>query len=447
MSNGDEKKTPEGKLARLIQPQTFEQAFEMAKRLSQSALVPKAYQPKFRANMNAEERLAAIEASAASVVIAWEMGAEVGLSPMTALQSIAVIGGKPVMYGEAPLGVVFASGLLAEIAEEDDGEVATCIVTRKGHPSITRTFSMDEARKAKMYERDEQGNGKWIVLTERWAWQSWPKDMRKYRARGRALKDAFPDVLKGLDIGEAVRDMGDLNAPAGAGVVIETEKVEENVYAPRQKAPEPPSAASPVQPPEPAGSDEPPTIPAGGSIPGNVVVTASVSDPQDFGQEAPAKPRVAKPRPKAAAPVDANQSALSSVADTQARGPSVAQDRESGQGATAPPVEPVQGADAPPPEPAVDRSEPPPPSKTAVGTAQSGDGSTSFEINGTEYKTRGLTREQLLASFKLVPQVDRKVGKGTSRTMLMKMFTLQSRTELTEQQGAEFLAALEKALA
>src|SRR5213594_129250 len=127
MSSGEH----EGKIARLIQPQTFEQAFEMAKRLSQSALVPKAYQPKVRQNMSAEERAAAIDAAAASVVIAWEMGAEVGLSPMNSIQSIAVIGGKPVMYGEAPLGVVMASGLLEEIIEENDGETATCTVQRK----------------------------------------------------------------------------------------------------------------------------------------------------------------------------------------------------------------------------------------------------------------------------------------------------------------------------
>ena len=87
---------PAGKLARLIQPTTFEEAFTMAKRLALSSLVPKAYQPKLTQNMSPDQRMAAIEQAAASVVIAWEMGAEVGMSPMTALQSIAVIGGKPV---------------------------------------------------------------------------------------------------------------------------------------------------------------------------------------------------------------------------------------------------------------------------------------------------------------------------------------------------------------
>ena len=404
MGNGEK----ESGLARLIQPKTFAEAMEMAKTLGSSDLMPKAFQGK-----------------PANILIAWEMGAEVGLSPFSALQSIAVINGKPSLYGEAPLGIVMSSGLLEKIVEEDDGETATCIVKRKGQEQITRTFSMAEARAAQMYERDGQGNGKWIALSERAVWKSWPKRMRQMRARSWALKDAFPDLLKGIGIAEELRDLGDVNAHTGE--VIETEKVEENVYAPRQKAPEPPSAASPVQPPEPAGSDEPLTAPAGGSIPDEAGVASGSTQatetgaslaPSLFSQEAPTKPRVVKPRPKVAGETVERRPEVSS--------PAVAQDRESGQGATVPPVEPVQGVDAPPPAPAV--------------------ASTTFEINGTEYTTRGLTREQLLASFKLVPQVDRKVGKGTSRTLLMKMFTLQSRTELTEQQGAEFLAALEKAL-
>src|SRR5262245_10517146 len=106
-----------GTLKRLIEPQSFEEALAIAHKLSQSDLVPKAYRGKPE-----------------NILIAWEMGAEVGLSPMTAIQSIAVIGGKPALYGEAPLAVVMASGTLEAITEtwDPETETATCTIKRRG---------------------------------------------------------------------------------------------------------------------------------------------------------------------------------------------------------------------------------------------------------------------------------------------------------------------------
>ena len=47
-----------------------------------------------------------------SVLIAIEMGFEVGLSPMAALQNTAVVNGRPTIYGDAALALVRGSGLL-----------------------------------------------------------------------------------------------------------------------------------------------------------------------------------------------------------------------------------------------------------------------------------------------------------------------------------------------
>lgn len=408
MSNGDSRS-----LVRLIAPKDFTEAMEVAGKLAASDLVPKAYRGK-----------------PANIVIAWEMGAEVGLSPMAALQSIAVIGGKPVMYGEAPLGVVMASGLLEEIAEEDDGEVATCTVKGKGwSKSITRTFSMEEARKARVFERDEQGNGKWTILAERWTYQSWPKDMRKYRARGRALKDVFADVLKGLDIGEAVRDMGDMTG--SSPTVIETERTAENEFMPRRKdvdspAPGPHGAAGPE-------TDPPEATPVVGGIPQK----RGPGRPRKVKtEEAPVEVHVPTPEPKAAdnPPVDARQSVgKDSRDDIQAGGPAGAQDRESGQAAAAASVEPVQEEYAPPPAPTVE------------------DGPQEFRIGQNDYKTAGITREQMMRTFQLVHDADKRLGKGYSRNVLAKMLRVApeaaSRNDLTWETAGRFIAALEQGIA
>ena len=70
-------------------PTNFTEAVTFAKMLSTSELVPKDYRGK---HLN--------------ILVAMQLGAEVGLQPMAALQSIAVINGKPSLYGDAALAVV-----------------------------------------------------------------------------------------------------------------------------------------------------------------------------------------------------------------------------------------------------------------------------------------------------------------------------------------------------
>jgi len=90
-----------------------------------------------------------------SVLVAIQMGAEVGLTPMAALQNIAVINGRPSVWGDAMLAICRSSGVFDEAAfeetiEERDGKIiASCTVRRlpNGKP-VTRTFSMDDAKQA-----------------------------------------------------------------------------------------------------------------------------------------------------------------------------------------------------------------------------------------------------------------------------------------------------------
>jgi hypothetical protein len=46
------------------------------------------------------------------VMVAILHGLEVGLTPMNALQSIAVINGRPTIWGDGAVGLIRASGLL-----------------------------------------------------------------------------------------------------------------------------------------------------------------------------------------------------------------------------------------------------------------------------------------------------------------------------------------------
>lgn len=158
-------------------PTDVDQAYRLAQAIARSGMTPKAYS-------NDPDK----------VFVGILAGAEVGLAPFQALQSIAVINGNPSIWGDGALALVQASGLLEDIEETDDGNTATCRVVRKGKPTpVTHTFSMEDAKKAGLAGKAGP-------------WTQYPKRMRQMRARSWALRDAFPDVLKGLHIAEEVRD-------------------------------------------------------------------------------------------------------------------------------------------------------------------------------------------------------------------------------------------------
>jgi hypothetical protein len=134
----------------------------------------------------------------ASCVLAIQAGAEIGLSPMQALQSIAVVNGRPSVYGDAALAVAKASPVCEYVTEriEGDGDamVATCEAKRRGypHPTVVR-FTVSDAKKAGLWGKTGP-------------WTQYPKRMLQMRARGFALRDAFPDALRGLVTAEEAQD-------------------------------------------------------------------------------------------------------------------------------------------------------------------------------------------------------------------------------------------------
>ncbi len=158
-------------------PKTFEQAITFSKYLADSDMVPKDFKGR-----------------PGNCLIAMQWGGELGLKPMQSLQNIAVINGRPALWGDSVLAIVRASPLCEFVIETDDGNTATCRVKRRGEPEQSRTFSMEDARVAGL--QGKQG-----------PWTQYPKRMRQMRARAFALRDVFPDVLRGLPIAEEVMDM------------------------------------------------------------------------------------------------------------------------------------------------------------------------------------------------------------------------------------------------
>jgi len=168
-----------------LAPRTLGEAIDFSKLVAASELCPKEY----RGNPQA-------------VLIAVQMGAEVGIPPMQALQNIAVINGRPSMWGDLVLGLVQASGLLEWINEREPADALAkaegrCEVKRRGVTEpVVRTFSVEMAEKAGLTSRGGPDA----------PWARYRGRMLQMRARSWALRDLFADVLKGLQIREEVGD-------------------------------------------------------------------------------------------------------------------------------------------------------------------------------------------------------------------------------------------------
>jgi len=163
-----------------LQPNSMDEAFRMAEMLAGSQMVPKNYQGKPQ-----------------DALVAMMMGSELGLNPIQSLANVAVINGKPAIYGDALLALVQNHPKFGGHEEDLDEKTmtATCTVWRKGDTAKhTVTFSQADAQQAGLWGK--QG-----------PWTTYPKRMLMWRARGYALRDKFADALGGLITVEEARDI------------------------------------------------------------------------------------------------------------------------------------------------------------------------------------------------------------------------------------------------
>jgi hypothetical protein len=210
-----------------IVPQTLEDVFRLANVIFISGLAPEAL------------------SKPESISIALLHGLEVGLPPMMALQSIAVINGRPTIWGDGALGLVRATGLLEEFSETIDGTgdkmIARCTMKRRGEKAITHEFTVADAIKAGLWGK-------------KGPWQTYPRRMMAMRPRSWCLRDVFADILKGLRIAEEVMDYdepkditpGQNNAPARSASPPSPPAATVVEIAPEEK--EVPQAAAEAQP-------------------------------------------------------------------------------------------------------------------------------------------------------------------------------------------------------
>ena len=188
-----------------LMPQTQAEKYEMASVLCKSGLIPN--------GLNSPEK----------VFVALQWGHELGLSPMVAVNNVAVINGKPTLSADIMSAVVKRSPEYGGIKwiEMSDTK-AECEITRilpNGEKEVQRScFTMDDAVKAGLASRD--------------VWKKYPRRMLKHRCLSYGLKDVFPDLLAGLYDPEEIESVqGDKTPPTTERNVtpVEEPKAENNI--------------------------------------------------------------------------------------------------------------------------------------------------------------------------------------------------------------------------
>jgi len=166
------------------EPKSIAEGQQLSVMLCKSGMVPRQFQGR-----------------PADTFVAMAFGAELKLGPMASLQHIAIINGRPGLYGDAIAGVALKSGAIRAIDEHLEGEpmtdgwTAVAIVTRPDGGKVERRFSVADAKRAGLWGKSGP-------------WQQYPQRMLAARARGYAVRDAAPHAFLGFTV-EELRDIAD----------------------------------------------------------------------------------------------------------------------------------------------------------------------------------------------------------------------------------------------
>lgn len=140
-------------------------------------------------------------------------GLEIGMPPLAALANIAIINGRPTIWGDGAIALAQARGVLSGIEEIEVG------IPQAGLQEAVHDWPSDYGIEVKLSRKGVQGAfiGRFTVgdakRAKLWAnaskqpWMLYPKRMLRMRAIGFAIRNGFADCLAGMYIREEVEDM------------------------------------------------------------------------------------------------------------------------------------------------------------------------------------------------------------------------------------------------
>ena len=186
-----------------IVPTTVEEAARMANAVIIGGFAPDSYKDKGTGLFDPNKIMLGIMSAM-----------EAGLQPLYGLRQIAIISGRPTIWGDAAVALVQSKNLIDDYAEEKIGTTPTetdllrwpddygwrVTIKRKGQKGeYVGVFTVGMAKRAHLWAGTQP--------KVKMPWIEYPDRMLRVRARAFALRDGFADALAGLAIREEVEDM------------------------------------------------------------------------------------------------------------------------------------------------------------------------------------------------------------------------------------------------
>jgi hypothetical protein len=159
-----------------FEPASLQEAIEFASKIADSDLLPKDFKGK-----------------PANILVALQIGKELNIPPLQALQGIYVVNGRGVVWGDLMWAIITSHRDFEDAVEEVNDTQAKVTLKRRGRSPVTVIFTQADAIKAGLWQK--QG-----------PWTQYPKRQMLWRARTFAARDLFPDALKGLTSAEEASD-------------------------------------------------------------------------------------------------------------------------------------------------------------------------------------------------------------------------------------------------
>lgn len=172
--------------------QSADEAASLVSRIIDTPFVPDSYRPQVDPRATREQIAAAREVAIGTGTAAVLLGISIGLDPLTALQQIYVVHGRPGMYTKIKVALVQAAG--HEVwTDEMTGTRCRVRGRRKGSDVIEEVVITMEMARAAGWTRNQ-------------AYTKTPADMLWARAMGRLCDRIASDVLNGIASVEEIQD-------------------------------------------------------------------------------------------------------------------------------------------------------------------------------------------------------------------------------------------------
>lgn len=193
-----------GQMAPIV-PQSIEDVYRLATMALKSGMLKPLRQG--YGDNSVEEQPEATLARGTMIIM---QGMEIGVPPMQSIQLLAMINGRITAHSEAVPGILWAKGFrLREWftgKEMEDDWTAHCELTRPSGEKVTGQFSVNQAKRAGLWDRSPTVTKYNKTKPNDSAWFRYPDRMLKARALGFAGKDGGADALKGIMVTEEATD-------------------------------------------------------------------------------------------------------------------------------------------------------------------------------------------------------------------------------------------------